>query len=77
MVNSLCSKLATTRTKWGGGGASDILVSTSTDLIAHSRKRPEDHFSLTRRDKMCQWKNEWRKVTDSHARGFVQYPSCM
>ena len=56
MVNLLRSKLASTRTKWGGGGILDILVSTSTDLIAHSRKRPEDHFSLTPRDKMCQWK---------------------
>ena len=77
MVNSLHSKLATTRTKLGGSGASNILVSTSTDVIAHSRKRPENHFSLTPRDKMCQWKNVWRKVTDSYACDFVQYPSCM
>ena len=47
------TKLSSKRTKWAGGGVSDILVSTSTDVIAHSRKRPEDHFSLTPRDKMC------------------------
>ena len=76
MVNSLRSKLATTRTKWGGGGASDILVSTSTDLIAHSRKRPEDHFSLTRRDKMCRWKNVWRKVTHMHVILSNTPPAC-
>ena len=55
MVNLLRSKLASTRTKWGGGGILDILVST-TELIAHSRKRPEDYFSLTPRGKMYQWK---------------------
>ena len=48
--------LASSRMKWGGGGVLDILVSNSIDLIAHSRKRPEDHFSLTPRGKMCQWK---------------------